>query len=413
MLVPAFKLELNNAILKGMATVGKCTALHCVHAPVPPLALTPVPPSLACPIARAVDGRHPSLACATSGGKVFLHSAHATGGEGAVRFLSINRQITALAAGACARKVSAAAAAAADGDGDDGDGGDGVALDGDARPDALFVGSATNLLCYDVERNADLYFAEVPDGVNAMAHGTMPGLALGGGAGGGGMGGGMAIVGGNCSVQGFDAEGNEAFWTVTGGNVSAMAAHDVLGGVGGGGSGGGGGLLVGSDDFAIRSFVGEEVHAEVTETERVTELCSLWPPRHSGGGGGGGGSANSAAAASSSSFGYALGNGTVGVYNGSARAWRVKSKHRATALAALDVNGDGVPELISGWSNGKVEARAAGTGEVLFRDVMGSGGSAATPVSALACADYRLDGRQVRSPTRHSLAMASAFSIFY
>ena len=81
MLVPAFKLELNNAILKGMATVGKCTALHCVIRPCRPLALTPVPPSLACPIARAVDGRHPSLACATSGGKVFLHSAHATGGE--------------------------------------------------------------------------------------------------------------------------------------------------------------------------------------------------------------------------------------------------------------------------------------------------------------------------------------------
>ena len=26
----------------------------------------------------------------------------------------------------------------------------------------------------------------------------------------------LAIVGGNCSIQGFDYEGNDPFWTVTG-----------------------------------------------------------------------------------------------------------------------------------------------------------------------------------------------------
>ena len=36
------------------------------------------------------------------------------------------------------------------------------------------------------------------------------------------------------------------------------------------------------------------------------------------------------------------------------RAWRVKSKHSVCAICAYDLDGDGVPELVSGWSNGRV-----------------------------------------------------------
>jgi Bardet-Biedl syndrome 2 protein len=44
------------------------------------------------------------------------------------------------------------------------------------------------------------------------------------------MGGGdkpLAIIGGNCSIQGFDAAGEERFWTVTGDNVTSMTFADV------------------------------------------------------------------------------------------------------------------------------------------------------------------------------------------
>lgn len=44
-------------------------------------------------------------------------------------------------------------------------------------------------------------------------------------------------------------------------------------------------------------------------------------------------------------FAYALQNGTVGVYNKSSRVWRVKSKHACVAMAAIDLNLDGVPEV--------------------------------------------------------------------
>ena len=42
-----------------------------------------------------------------------------------------------------------------------------------AAIDTLLVCSETNLMAYDVERNADLFFKEIPDGVHAVAIGTV------------------------------------------------------------------------------------------------------------------------------------------------------------------------------------------------------------------------------------------------
>ncbi len=39
----------------------------------------------------------------------------------------------------------------------------------------------------------------------------------------------LAIVGGNCSLQGFDKEGNDPFWTVTGDNVTSLTMMDYNG----------------------------------------------------------------------------------------------------------------------------------------------------------------------------------------
>lgn len=61
-------------------------------------------------------------------------------------------------------------------------------------------------------------------------------------------------------------------------------------------------MIVGSEDFDIRVFRNDVIIAEMTETEAVTGLCKVMGQH----------------------FGYALANGTVGVYKGLERLWRIK-----------------------------------------------------------------------------------------
>ena len=153
------------------------------------------------------DGKHPSLTCATSAGKIFFHTPHEKDTKEQVRFLNINRKISALACGA---------------------------LDTSHGRDVLIVGASTTILAYDVNENRDLFFKETPDGANSIVVGKLGGQAIP-----------MAFVGGNCSIQGFDKDGGDVFWTVTGDNVSSMTFCDVD-------EDGDLELLVGSDDFEVR-----------------------------------------------------------------------------------------------------------------------------------------------------------------
>lgn len=98
------------------------------------------------------------------------------------------------------------------------------------------MGTQSNLLAYNILRNTDQFFVDVQDGVNSLLIGDVttankPRL----------------VAGGNCSVLGFDEDGGEAFWTVTGDNVSSLALCDVD-------SQGSAALLVGSDDFEVIHF---------------------------------------------------------------------------------------------------------------------------------------------------------------
>lgn len=292
MLIPAFQLNLNEKVQRAQATIGR------------------------------FDGKFPALACATVGGKVFLHQPHLHGANAnQISYLNINKQISAVTSGRLSTQND---------------------------KDALLVGTPSNLQCYDVELNRDMFYKDVPDGVNACVVGQFGNVDIP-----------LAIVGGNCSIQGFGGDGSEKFWTVTGDNVSAMAFCDID-------QDGRQELLVGSDDFDVRVFQNEDVVAETSEADQFVGLCAIYGPK----------------------FGYALVNGTIGVYDRLERIWRVKSKHSVCSVASYDLDGDGYPELISGWSNGRVEVRRADSGEVVYRDHL------TCSVAAIMRADYRNDGME-------------------
>ncbi|KAK3597584.1 hypothetical protein CHS0354_030126 [Potamilus streckersoni] len=300
MLVPIFTLNFKHKVNPHMVTIGK------------------------------YDGIHSSLTCATTAGKVFIHSPHnraERGGlmtfsnEGDLSLLSINQQVSAVCAGK---------------------------LNSNIQNDILAVGTPTNLLVYDIDKNTDLFYKDTPDGTNAIAIGKLGTIEQP-----------IAIVGGNCSLQGFDQDGNERLWTVTGDNVCSLALVDFN-------NNGQNQLIVGSEDYDIRVFREDEIIAEMTETETITCLCHMADSR----------------------FGYALANGTVGVYDRAARFWRIKSKNQAISIHGFDLDSDGVPELITGWSNGKVDARSDRTGEVVFKD------NFPNAVAGIVQGDYRHDGTE-------------------
>ncbi|XP_075252346.1 BBSome complex member BBS2-like isoform X2 [Convolutriloba macropyga] len=280
----AFSFKINHKILSKLVTIGK------------------------------FDGENYSVACATVGGKVFIHTPggikrtgsstdYSSDAASDTNVLNINQSIKCLTAGK---------------------------LDPNATRDFLFVGTQTHLQVYDVYDNADVLFHQTSEGVDCCCVGRVGRCPEP-----------LAVLGAQCTLLGLNKTDDELFWTITGDSVTAMILCPVL-------QNGRNQLIVGSEDYDIRIFEDDEIVMEMKETAVVSCLTYI----------------------SGSKFGYSLENGTVGVYERNTRLWRIKSKNLALSLAAYDVNGDGQLELVAGWTSGKMDVRDSQTGEVVFKDTL-------------------------------------------
>nr|XP_003703550.1 PREDICTED: Bardet-Biedl syndrome 2 protein homolog isoform X2 [Megachile rotundata] len=280
------------------------------------------------------DGSHACLAVATFGGNILVHSPHRqpqiTGHdhEQADRKLSWSGELAELQIGT---EITALCTGRL----------------GEDERDILLIGTITHVLAFHVEDNSDIFYKEMSDGAKCIIIGRLSWLSNH-----------VAIVGGNCSVTILDSQGTEVFWTVVGGMVSSLAVFDFNGD-------NENELITGTVDFEIKVHKQSNVLWETKETAPITSLTGL-PNRR---------------------FVYSVGNGTLGVYEMSQRLWRVKSKHRVVVTRSFDLNGDGTPEVITGWNNGKVDARLSDSGEVIFKIQLSAG------VAGIVEADYRRLGK--------------------
>ncbi|CAF0727330.1 unnamed protein product [Brachionus calyciflorus] len=278
------------------------------------------------------DGVHPCLTAATLAGKVFIHNPHQK-----YTFSGVGRTDSEplIDSSLSLLNVNSQVTSIATG-----------SLDASNPNEYLFIGTKTHILAYDVNNNTDVFYKELPDGANAIKCGYFGGIKDP-----------VAIVGGNCSIMALNNIGDEVLWTVTGDNVCSLELLDFN-------NDSYNELLVGSEDFDIRVFKDDEIINEMSETEAILALTKL----------------------TSNQFGFALANGSVGVYEKNIRTWRIKSRNTAMAIHSFDINADGVPELINGWSSGKIDARNIVNGEVVFKCNMDHS------IAGITNADYKMDG---------------------
>ncbi|RCN48036.1 FG-GAP repeat protein [Ancylostoma caninum] len=190
--------------------------------------------------------------------------------------------------------------------------------------DYIVVGTESQVLVYDFHQNSTVFRRDVPDGVHCFAVGKIGDLDR------------MILCGGNCAIWGFDETGKDVYWTVTGDAVTTMCFCDFDGD-------GEMELIIGSPDSELRIFKNDLMRAELLETDAVIVLQGFDRNR----------------------FGYALANGTVGMYHQDQRLWRIKSKSVITAILPYPNN----DMITCVWSSGKIDVRSINeNGEVVCRD---------------------------------------------
>ncbi|GAB0088836.1 Bardet-Biedl syndrome 2 protein homolog [Sergentomyia squamirostris] len=275
------------------------------------------------------DGTHSCLTAVTNSDKVVIHSPHRRSGIANSRVswsnvhhdiasLTLSQQITAIECGK---------------------------LNPSDEKEVLIIGSPTHILAYNIEENMDLFYKEIPEGIQTLCIGFIGMVQVP-----------VVVTAGQGGLRAFDSTGTEHLWLITGCNCLTLVLFDVD-------KDGHNEILIGSQDSMIKIYKQDTLLYEFTENGMIVDLMR---PGH---------------------FAYASDNGTVGVYEKNLRLWRIKSKHKPTSVIDYDFLGMGTSQLLTGWDNGKMDIRDISTGSVLFKIYLSVG------ITKLLKSDYRGIGK--------------------
>eukprot|EP00055_Hartaetosiga_balthica_P003199 m.6870 g.6870 ORF g.6870 m.6870 type:complete len:761 (-) comp2668_c0_seq1:36-2318(-) len=271
-----------------------------------------------------LNGTHPHLACAIPGGRVVVHNPfHARTEERMdANLLHFNEEITALSCGNLEPTSSPSAV------------------------DLIFVGSAHHLVAYNIVDNKNHFSTELSDGCSCLSTGTLSDSNKP-----------LIYIGGTCSIYGYDAQGTDEFWTVTGDDVISMVVSEFK-------DSSKTELVVGSNNCEVHAFNSE---GESTDEMALSAVVSRMKR------------------IGSATIAFGLSTGVVGVLKEGKQIWESKTKHQVTSLEKFEVNGR--VAVVVGWSNGLLEFRNVDDGTIIFSE------SLKTQIAGLAVSDYRKEGK--------------------
>lgn len=258
------------------------------------------------------------------GGKLIVHTPHKSeeiSSAGETRLLNINKKMVSLTAGC---------------------------IQFNSNKEVLMIATQNNLKVYDVVENSDLFYHEVPDGICSIVFGSLAPIKRP-----------VAIIGGNCFVNGFDENGEEVYWAVGGDRVLSMALCDID-------DDSSNELITGWEDYSIRVFKGENPWLEVVESAPVVKLAAF----------------------EIKMFAFGLQNGTIGTYLEKAKSWSYKTKEKVISIVPFqDVKKEPFAFIFI-YASGLIEIRELIKGTVIGSEKMG------TSIAYGVKCDYRMQGTE-------------------
>ncbi|EAX95581.1 hypothetical protein TVAG_370850 [Trichomonas vaginalis G3] len=205
--------------------------------------------------------------------------------------------------------------------------------------DCLVIGTDNSLQVFNVDQNSQVFSNLLTDGVYSVSIDSN-----------------IIYAGGNTEIYGYDYNGEETFWTVTGDIVSAMCIAEI---------GGVKSLLAASNDLKIVQFSGGESKREIRIHHKCIIMKTIEPEK----------------------FVAAFENGSVALYDKMQKIWNYATQNEIVGMDLIDFSGRKTKDVILACSEGDLSFLDISNGQVTKQETMDF------RLAALGLVDFKGDGR--------------------